>query len=70
MFRSSWDSDQAPNHLGAIVVFSDVCDTPKSRTSMVANVESESGTDPGTMGHIRSARVWHAFHLVGAAEPG
>jgi hypothetical protein len=70
VFRADWDSDQAPNHLGAIVVFSHVCDTPKSPTSMIAKIEPESTTDPGTMGHIRSGRVWHAYHLAGCADPG
>lgn len=69
VFRRDWDNDRA-DPLGPIVVFNHGCDIDKCGIVLVARITSDSDTEPGLLGNIKSGRVWHAHYLNGCGEPG
>lgn len=56
--------------MGPVVIFSHECDIRKSPTILVADIESDADTEPGLLGHVRSARAFHGYYLDGCREPG
>jgi hypothetical protein len=56
--------------MGPVVIFSHECDILKSPSVLVADILSDDDTDPGLLGNIRAARVFHGYYLDGCLEPG